>query len=446
MDRFAQSLRDLAAKIDLLRARLPIQHRDQELMAATAYPPPGSTNAEVFYNRLDPFFWSWIVSLAATLCLLLAVGKWQKPMFWLGITVLLAAQCFTATGMGLRGYISGLVPLTGMFETVVFVALYAALVGLWFTLKPLLRLCVPLLGTSSVRDQSAERHCLFQAVAHDVLQRRLFIVAGAIVSFVAMVLAYDAPATVMHRHIGAVTPILRDNRWLAIHVVTIMASYATGAIALVLGNIALGYYLFGRYVAQPPSAVPQALPTSWGGSCTAAPASTERPGVQLPAQRVEDGTRRVPPAMCAILADFIYTAIQITVLLLAAGTVLGGLWADQAWGRFWGWDPKEVWALVSLLVYLLLLHARHIGWSRDFGMAAAAVFGFTAILFTWYFVNFVFGSGMHAYGSGAGGKWVVVGAIAIQWLFLLAAAVRKAIEMFGDQWPPEKLPSPSGGC
>ena len=79
------------------------------------------------------------------------------------------------------------------------------------------------------------------------MQRRLFAVAGAIVSFTAAVLAYYAPATVMHRNIGAVTPILRDNFWLAVHVVTIMASYASAAIALILGNIALGYYLFGRY-------------------------------------------------------------------------------------------------------------------------------------------------------------------------------------------------------
>ncbi len=55
-----------------------------------------------------------------------------------------------------------------------------------------------------------------------------------------MVLAYYAPATVMHRNIGAVTPILRDNFWLAVHVVTIMASYASAAIGLILGNIALG--------------------------------------------------------------------------------------------------------------------------------------------------------------------------------------------------------------
>ena len=135
-------------------------------------------------------------------------------------------------------------------------------------------------------------------------------------------------------------------------------------------------------------------------------------------QRTAHAARR-PPEACGILAGFIYTAIQITVLLLAAGTILGAVWADKAWGHFWSWDPKEVWALVSLLVYMLGLHIRRLGWSRDFGMAVTAVLGFTAILFTWYFVNFVLGSGMHSYGSGAGGQWAVIGALIIEWLFRL---------------------------
>ena len=248
-----------------------------------------------------------------------------------------------------------------------------------------------------------------------VLQRRLFAVAGAIVSFAAAVLAYYAPATVMHRNIGAVTPILRDNWWLAVHVVTIMASYASAAIALILGCIALGYYLFGRY--------------SGGGN-----------------------VRRRPPEACRILAGFIYTAIKITVLLLAAGTILGALWADKSWGRFWSWDPKEVWALISLLVYLLILHlrqlilrARSLSWSGDFLMAVAAVFGFTAIICTWYFVNFVWGSGMHSYGSGSGGAWAVGTAIAATWLFLVAAAARHLLEIIGRCSPAAGQQSPIAG-
>ena len=84
-----------------------------------------------------------------------------------------------------------------------------------------------------------------------MLERRPFALAGAIVSCVAMVLAYYAPASVMHRHIGAAMPILRDNFWLVVHVTTIMLSYAAAAMALILGDLALGYYLFGRYVEKP---------------------------------------------------------------------------------------------------------------------------------------------------------------------------------------------------
>ena len=121
------------------------------------------------------------------------------------------------------------------------------------------------------------------------------------------------------------------------------------------------------------------------------------------------------------------------MLLLAAGTILGALWADKAWGRFWAWDPKEVWALISLLVYVLILHARYIGWSGDFGMAVAAVLGATAVLFTWYGVNFLLGSGMHSYGSGAGGQWQVATAVGLKWLFLAAAGTRYVRETGVDE-------------
>jgi ABC-type transport system involved in cytochrome c biogenesis permease subunit len=245
-----------------------------------------------------------------------------------------------------------------------------------------------------------------------VFERRLFAVAGAIVSFLAAVLAYYAPATVMHRNLGAVAPILRDNFWLAVHVVTIMAGYASAAIALILGNIALGYYLLGRYVAQPPS-IPDTSGTTERGRATTA--------------------GRRPPEACVILAGFTYSAIQITVLLLTAGTILGALWADKAWGRFWAWDPKEVWALVSLLAYLGFLHLRHIGWLGAFGMAMTAVLGASAVGFTWYGVNFLLGSGMHSYGSGAGGQWQVGTAAAIELLFLTAAGARYVIETAGPE-------------
>jgi len=355
MHRFAEAIRALAQRTEPIRRAMPILHRDEALLDATAYPPPGATDLEVFYNRFDPFFWSWTASLAATLVLLAAVGSWQKPMFWLGMALLVVALTPAAAGLALRAYVTGLVPLTGMFEPVAFSAACVVVLSLGYVLMPL----------------SAPR----------ALERRLFALAGALVSCTAMMLAYYAPSSVMHRNIGAVTPILRDNFWLAVHVVTIMASYASAAIALILGNIALGYYLFGRYDARP---------------------------------------RRAR----SLLIRSILSTIRFTVVLLTAGTILGALWADRSWGRFWGWDPKEAWALISLLVYLTALHARRSGWAGDFGVALAAVFGFTSILVTWYGVNFLWGTGLHAYGSGAGGQWGVLGAIALDWLFLAAAGLR----------------------
>ena len=116
-----------------------------------------------------------------------------------------------------------------------------------------------------------------------------------------------------------------------------------------------------------------------------------------------------------------YKFLQAGVLLLILGTFLGASWGDYAWGRFWGWDPKEVWALITLLGYLALLHARRIGWVGHFGMAAFSVLCFTLVLTTWYGVNFVLGTGLHSYGSGGGGQGYVLAAVALQFLYVGAA-------------------------
>ena len=104
------------------------------------------------------------------------------------------------------------------------------------------------------------------------------------------------------------------------------------------------------------------------------------------------------------LSNFIYRAMQVGVLLIAAGTILGGVWADYSWGRFWGWDPKEVWALITLLVYLVPLHGRFAGWVSTFGLVVASVVCFLSVIMAWYGVNFVLGVGLHSYGFVEGGS------------------------------------------
>ena len=154
----------------------------------------------------------------------------------------------------------------------------------------------------------------------------------------------------------------------------------------------MGYYLLGRYRDGDPSK---------GGAA-----------------------RRQGPEACEALSGFIYRSIQVAVVLLAAGTILGGLWADVSWGRFWGWDPKEVWALISLLIYVGVLHFRITGVLRDFSLAAGAVVSITAIVMAWWGVNYFFGSGMHSYGSGEGGGWYVAGFLVVNFVVVAAAAIR----------------------
>ena len=122
------------------------------------------------------------------------------------------------------------------------------------------------------------------------------------------------------------------------------------------------------------------------------------------------------------LSNFIYRAMQVGVLLVAAGTILGGVWADYSWGRFWGWDPKEVWALITLLVYLIPLHGRFAGWVSTFGLVAASVVCFLSVIMAWYGVNFVLGVGLHSYGFVEGGSQGMMSVIIMGVLSLPAAA------------------------
>jgi cytochrome c biogenesis factor len=76
------------------------------------------------------------------------------------------------------------------------------------------------------------------------------------------------------------------------------------------------------------------------------------------------------------------------------------MWAASSWGRYWGWDPKEVWSLVAFLAYVAILHARAERLIGSFGVAAWSIAAFQTILMTYLGVNFVLASGLHSYGFG----------------------------------------------
>lgn len=211
-----------------------------------------------------------------------------------------------------------------------------------------------------------------------VYRHRIIPTTAALLVTLATLLAWYMPIE-MGAAISPLMPVLRSRYWLIVHVMTIVASYGAFMLAWGLGNVGIVLILLNR----------------------------DRPEVAKP------------------MALFTYRAMQVGVLLLAAGTGLGGWWAADSWGRFWGWDPKEVWALVALLGYLVILHCRFVGWLKLFGLMAGAVLAFSGVVMAWYGVNFVLGAGLHAYAFGTGGLHEVMTAVGLNILLVHAAAFKR---------------------
>jgi ABC-type transport system involved in cytochrome c biogenesis permease subunit len=133
--------------------------------------------------------------------------------------------------------------------------------------------------------------------------------------------------------------------------------------------------------------------------------------------------RKAKSQTISSLNQLTYRAMQFGVVLIAAGTILGGIWADYSWGRFWGWDPKEVWALITLLCYLTILHGRFTNWMSQFGFAAFSAVSFLSVVMAWYGVNFILGVGLHSYGFSTGGTPWVIGFVVIQLAYVGLAAL-----------------------
>jgi ABC-type transport system involved in cytochrome c biogenesis permease subunit len=118
-------------------------------------------------------------------------------------------------------------------------------------------------------------------------------------------------------------------------------------------------------------------------------------------------TRSLTPELGKTLARMVYGIVCFATLFSFVGTILGGIWADQSWGRFWGWDPKENGALLIVLWNAIILHARWGGMIKERGLMALAVFGNIVTSFSWFGVNML-GIGLHSYGfMDAAFRWLM---------------------------------------
>ena len=218
---------------------------------------------------------------------------------------------------------------------------------------------------------------IFFALLFEWWQKRIYYIFSACIVATICLITADMAPTILDPSLQPLVPVLRSNLWLIVHVMTITLGYSAFFLSFVLSNIGLGCFL--KDVSKLPSAKKISILS---------------------------------------LINASYYAIQVGVVLLAAGTILGGVWADYSWGRFWGWDPKETWALIALLGYIAVIHGRLSGWLGNFGFLAWSSVCFSLVLMAWYGVNFVLGAGLHSYGFGGGGAEYVSGFVLLHWLYV----------------------------
>lgn len=184
--------------------------------------------------------------------------------------------------------------------------------------------------------------------------------------------------------IGNLEPVL-NSYWLMIHVAVIVASYGPFTLGMILGVVALILIIL-----------------------------TNKENKKKMALNVKEIT---------IINEM---ALTIGLVMLTIGNFLGGQWANESWGRYWGWDPKETWALISIMVYAFVIHMRLIpGLKNRFVFNWASIFAFSSIMMTYFGVNFYL-TGLHSYASGEqviSYKFIVISLLV--WLALGFFASRK---------------------
>ena len=300
-------------------------------------------SAEVQYNALDPFYkamllYAYVIILAFAMYVLERYLKIKKLLWNLSLILFSCAVALSTYGLILRMYITSRPPITNLYTTFVFVSLTVAIL------------------------------CLFLEWFY---KNKTSIISGAIASFVLLLISLRF--AVEGDTMEVLIAVLRSNFWLSTHVITINLGYAGITFSGVIGHFYLiQHYFFIRNKKK------------WN-----TPTIKQK-------QKLEEVKEKQKK-----MYSMIYAVQAFGIIFTALGTLLGGIWADQSWGRFWGWDPKENGSLLILLWSAALFHARISGWIREVGYAAGAIVGIVVVMIAWFGINLL-GVGLHSYGFTSG--------------------------------------------
>ena len=288
---------------------------------------------------------TWLVYMLAAILLLLGfVYKWPKARA-AGFVVFGVAAALHTVAVMLRWYISDRWPNSNMFEAVTTAA--------WFGV----------LGAIAI-EWFVRRTAMFS----------VFALGGAVSAMVALMAAYFLPVQ-LNPNISNMMPVLHDV-WLYIHTNVIIFSYVLIFMAAVSGGLYIAHRAFGGAASF--------ARVGGAGSLILAGADGEP---RLAGPRAGFGE---------VLDGVTMVLMELSFVLLWAGIVMGAIWADHSWGRPWGWDPKEVFALNTFLVFAVLVHVRLKAKDKGMWTAVLSVIGAAVMLFNWIVINFVI-TGLHSY-------------------------------------------------
>jgi cytochrome c-type biogenesis protein CcsB len=314
---------------------------------------------EFFFNRLQPFYRAMVIYVLALVLVLVSLLAFalapalsetlRRSGFWL-----IALACVVHTcGLIFRMALEGRPPVTNLYSSAIFIGWAAVILGL---------------------------------VLERIYRVGIGLVVASVVGFVTLVIAHNLALS--GDTMEMMRAVLDTNFWLATHVVVITLGYASMFVAGLLAILYIILGLFTPLLARKPGARAAQAESAAAGK---APVSD--------AGKSEVGTA---------LTKMVYGIVCFATLFSFTGTVLGGIWADQSWGRFWGWDPKENGALLIVIWCAITLHARWGKLIQERGLMTMAIFGNVVTAFSWFGVNML-GIGLHSYGfMDAAFRWLLL--------------------------------------
>ena len=327
-----------AAKVNLAIAEFA---RSLRAIDPAGYPDASRLAWESWYFANGNLVWIWLVfALSAALLIFGITYHWRWARL-AGLTVYAIAFLLQTAALGLRWWISSRWPNSNMFEAVTTAA--------WFG------------GCAAI-------------VLEILLRRRaasgMFALASAIASAIALMAAHFLPVE-LNAQISNMMPVLHDV-WLYIHTNVIIFSYCL----IFMAAVSAGGYLVYR---------------TFGGE-----AVYLRVGALAGGELPSSGDGLKGARMGEVLDGVTMLLMKLSFVLLWTGIAMGAIWADHSWGRPWGWDPKEVFALNTFVVFALLVHVRYRVKDKGLWTAVLAVVGAGVMLFNWIVINFVI-TGLHSY-------------------------------------------------